>query len=264
MKKILIVTIAALLFAGNVSAMGPDQAPGQSIRQAVHEAREEAEQEGRKIGTRIRQAVQSRTEEMRNERKERSERGREKVEEMRENLPDQARKSSGVPKGLTVINQLLTTRYEVLLEDVGNMISYLKDEDLTDEQADELDYFEEEMNDLWEDLPERAAKSYFEEFEDLEHPGDFMPKVARAMSSFRGNHSDFASQTRGLYRDVKEFYREIFGEEYEREDDENGDEEEDENEDEEEDGDEENEDDDGNEDDDERGDDNDEEINDEE
>ncbi|MGM0439292.1 MAG: hypothetical protein ACQEP3_02575 [Patescibacteria group bacterium] len=189
---------------------------GENLGQKVREMRQSAEQEGEDFGSRVREMVQTRTQELREERQEQADQARERFQERMQELPDQARRFSGLPEGLNKMKGQVTSRYEAFLEDVEEIITELDSEELTSEQEEELSSIEEEATTLWEELPEKSAKSYYEEFEDEED----MSFVADMIQSFRDDHVGFMQSVLSLRQDAQKLYEEVTGEEFEDEEDE--------------------------------------------
>lgn len=240
MKKLTIVLVAfALMFAGAVHAQGmgeasmfedveqsienlnkgaAQQATGQrmaQIGQKVREMRQEAEDGSQDFGQRVREMVHQRTQQLKAERQEEMEQAKDRFEGKVEELPEQAKRFAGLPKGLNKMNEQVSARYEAFLEDVEEMITALDSEELTSEQEEELSSLEEKSTALWEEVPEKSAKSYYEEFEG----GEDMSFVGDMVQAFREDHVGFMQDVLALRQEAKTLYEEVIGEEFEEDTD---------------------------------------------
>lgn len=240
MKKLTIALIVfALMFAGTANAQGMGEASmsedveqriqnlnegaensmGQQmaqIGQKVREMRQEAREDGQVFGQKVREIVQERTQQLREERQEQMDQARERFQERVQELPEQAQRFAGLPKGLDKMKEQVTARYVAFLEDVEEIIAELDSEELTEEEEEELNSIKEEATALWEEVPEKSAKSYYEEYED----GEEMSFIGDMVQAFREDHVGFMQDVLSLRREVKTLYEEVTGEKFEIDEDE--------------------------------------------
>ncbi len=177
---------------------------GDNLGQKVREMRQEGEKKGDEFGQKVREMAMQRAEELREERKERVEEAKNRFNELADQASSEAQRFRGMPEGLDIINEHATDRHAERLEEVEALIADLDDEDLSEEEKEELNNLKEEATSLWEELPERGAKSYFEELGDLEDPEDIRTGAFNALRSFRDDHVDFMEAVENLKERAQE------------------------------------------------------------
>ncbi len=177
---------------------------GDNLGQRVREMRREVEKEGEEFGQRVREMAMQRAEELREERREEVEESKNRFNELADQASSEAQRFRGMPEGLDVINEHATDRHAERLEEVEVLIADLEDQDLNEEEREELDNLKEEATSLWEELPERGAKSYFEELGDIENPEDIRTGAFNALRSFRDDHVGFIEAVENLRERAQE------------------------------------------------------------
>ena len=238
MKKIIITTLLfSFLFVG--AAYGQEQGDfqdvmnrieesaariqedvreriGDNLGQRVREMRQEAEQEGEEFGKEVREMAMQRAEELREEREERVEEAKNRFNELADQASSEAQRFRGVPENLDKFNERATDKHAQRLEDVESLIADLEGQDLSEEEREELDNLKEEATSLWEEIPERGAKSYFEELGDSE---DFRAGIFNSLESFIDDHVGLREAVENLKERAQELKAD---EEVETAEDENG------------------------------------------